>query len=189
MSDCSIHQIATLHARFSRKNNFLGSSLFFWHFKCFFHVFRNSGDLLVFYGIRLAGTSCNWYTCNCVYIGETKRHFLVRASEHLGMSILTGNPYTYNENTATAVNQHCHSDDHHHAASIEDFEVVGHANNKFHLRLKEALLIGVVKPTIINVQKKSVPLCLFGGWLGVWENVSELLLFGLIVVFQYWWFI
>ena len=47
--------------------------------------------------------------------------------------------------------------------SIEDFEVVGRANNKFHLRLKEALLIGVVKPTIINVQKKSLPLCLFGG--------------------------
>ena len=105
--------------------------------------------------------TCN--TCNCVYIGETKRHFLVRASEHMGTSILTGNPRTYNENTATAVNQHCHGDDHDHAASIDEFEVVGHASNKFHLRLKESLLIGVVKPTIINVQKKSVPLCLFGG--------------------------
>ena len=103
--------------------------------------------------------TCN--TCNCVYIGETKRHFLVRANEHMGTSILTGNPRTYNENTA--VNQHCHGDDHDNAASIDEFEVVGHASNKFHLRLKESLLIGVVKPTIINVQKKSVPLCLFGG--------------------------
>ena len=71
--------------------------------------------------------TCN--TCNCVYIGETKRHFLVRASEHMGTSILTGNPRTYNENTATAVNQHCHGDDHDHAASIDEFEVVGHASN------------------------------------------------------------
>ena len=98
-------------------------------------------------------------TCNCVYIGETKRHYQVRAYEHLGVSILTENLHTYNEKTATAVKQHCH--DHDHAASMDNFQVVGHANNKFHLRLKESLLIGVVKPTIINVQKKSVPLCLF----------------------------
>ena len=30
---------------------------------------------------------CN--ICNDVYIGETKRHFLVREYEHLGKSILT----------------------------------------------------------------------------------------------------
>ena len=30
-------------------------------------------------------------TCNCVYIGETKRHYQVRAYEHLGVSILTEN--------------------------------------------------------------------------------------------------
>ena len=100
--------------------------------------------------------------CNCIYIGETKRHYQVRAYEHLGVSIFTDNLFTYNENAATAVNQHCHSNDcHHQAASMDNFQVVGHADNKFHLRLKEALLIGVVKPTIINVQKKSVPLCLF----------------------------
>ena len=83
----------------------------------------------------------------------------MRAYEHLGVSILTENLHTYNEKTAIAVKQHCH--DHDHAASKDNFQVVGHANNKFHLRLKESLLIGVVKPTIINVQKKSVPLCLF----------------------------
>ena len=84
----------------------------------------------------------------------------MRAYEHLGISILTGKTHTYNENSATAVNQHCHC--HEQAANIDNFEIVGHANNKFHLRLKESLLIGVAKPTIINVQKKSVPLCLFG---------------------------
>ena len=42
-------------------------------------------------------------TCNCVYIGETKRHFQVRAYEHLGVSIKTDNELSYNGNTATAV--------------------------------------------------------------------------------------
>ena len=97
--------------------------------------------------------------CNCVYIGETKRHFQVRAYEHLGVSVLTENAYTYNESNATAVNKHCH--DLNHASSIDNFQIVGHASNKYHLRLKESLLIGMVKPTIINVQKKSLPLCLF----------------------------
>ena len=101
--------------------------------------------------------TCN--ACNCVYIGETKRHYQVRAYEHLGVSILTENLLAYNEKSATAVRQHCHDCDH--PASMDNFQVVGHANNKFHLRLKESLLIGVVKPTIINVQKKSVPLRLF----------------------------
>ena len=99
-------------------------------------------------------------TCNCVYIGETKRHFQVRAYEHLGVSILSDNRLSYNENTATAVSKHSH--DLGHTSSIENFQVIGHANSKYHLLLKEALLIGVVKPTIINVQKFSLPLRLFG---------------------------
>ena len=99
-------------------------------------------------------------TCNCVYIGETKRHFLVRAYEHLGVSVLTDKENKYNENTATAVSKHCH--DHNHIPNIENFQIIGHANSKQHLLLKEALLIGVVKPTIINIQKFSLPLELFG---------------------------
>ena len=81
-----------------------------------------------------------------------------------GVSILTGNPLSYNEKTATAVNQHFHGDGHDHAASIENFEIVGHANNKFHLHLKESPLIGVVRSNIVNVQKKSVPLSLSVWW-------------------------
>ena len=99
-------------------------------------------------------------TCNCVYIGETKRHFQVRAYEHLGMSIRTDNALTYNENTATAVCKHSHDLDH--PSGLENFKIIGHASSKYHLLLKEALVIGVVKPTIINVQKFSLPLYLFG---------------------------
>ena len=99
-------------------------------------------------------------TCNCTYIGETKRHFQVRSYEHMGVSLLTNNRYTYNANKATAVKKHCH--DLKHENDIDSICVVGHASNKFHLRIKESLLISMVNPTIINVQKKSVPLCVFG---------------------------
>ena len=76
------------------------------------------------------------------------------------ISLLTNKPLTYNANNATAIDKHCH--DLEHEASIDNFQVVGHASNKFHLRLKESFLISMVNPTIINVQKKSVPLYVFG---------------------------
>ena len=100
-------------------------------------------------------------TCNCTYIGETKRHFQVRSHEHMGISLLTNKLFTYNANNATAINKHCHQLEH--ETSIDNFQIVGHANNKFHLRLKESFLISMVNPTIINVQKQSIPLCLFDG--------------------------
>ena len=100
-------------------------------------------------------------TCNCTYIGETKRHFDVRSHEHMGVSILTNNRKTYNANSATAVHKHCH--DLEHENDIDSIQIVGHASNKFHLRIKESLLCSLVKPTIINVQKKSIPLYVFGG--------------------------
>ena len=104
-------------------------------------------------------------TCNCVYIGETTRHYLVRTSEHLRISILTGDGLSYNEKSATAVAQHSHI--HNHPSGIENFQIMGHASSRYHSLLKEALLIQVVKPTIenINKQKFSIPLHLFGNWL------------------------
>ena len=105
-------------------------------------------------------------TCNCVYIGETKRHFQVRAYEHLGMSIKTDKAYAFNENTATAVCKHSH--DLGHQAGMENFKIIGHASSKYHLLLKEALVIGLIKPIIINVQKFSLPLELFGNWHWGW---------------------
>ena len=101
-------------------------------------------------------------TCNCVYIGETTRHYLVRTSEHLRISILTGDGLSYNEKSATAVAQHSHI--HNHPSGIENFQIMGHASSRYHSLLKEALLIQVVKPTIenINKQKFSIPLHLFG---------------------------
>lgn len=100
-------------------------------------------------------------TCNCTYIGETKRHFQVRTHEHIGLSLLTNNHYTYNAVTATTVLKHCHENEH--DCGIDNFDIVGHARNKYHLRLKESLLISSVNPSLINVQQKSIPLSLFEG--------------------------
>ena len=75
-------------------------------------------------------------TCNCTYIGETKRHFQVRSHEHMGISLLTNKPLTYNANNATGIKKHCHELEHH--SNIDDFQIVGHASNKFHLRMKES---------------------------------------------------
>ena len=60
----------------------------------------------------------------------------MRAYEHLGVSINTDNVLAYNENAATAVHKHCH--DLGHTSSIDHFNVIGHASNKYHLLLKEA---------------------------------------------------
>ena len=100
--------------------------------------------------------TCN--TCNSVYIGETKRHFLVRAYEHLGVSILTNGNYSYNENTATAVGKHCH--DLNHACNLDDFMIIGNAKNKYHLGIKEALIIHKDKPEL-NKNKQAATLHLF----------------------------
>ena len=98
--------------------------------------------------------------CNCTYIGETKRHFQVRSYEHIGTSILTNNRLAYNCNNTTAISKHNHDLGHDNDAG--NFKIVGHAINKFHLRLKEAFLISLKKPTLINVQKKDLPLLVFG---------------------------
>ena len=99
---------------------------------------------------------CN--ICNDVYIGETKRHILVRQYEHIGKSILTEKPLKYNEKDATAIRKHCHHKDH--RTDINCFSLIGSASNKFHLKLKESLLILKMKPSL-NIAKESMPLMLF----------------------------
>ena len=99
---------------------------------------------------------CN--ICNDVYIGETKHHFLVREYEHLGKSILTEKNLKYTEKDATAIRKHCHN--HGHTADTSCFSLVGNAANKYHMKLKESLLILKMKLSL-NVAKKSIPLHLF----------------------------
>ena len=96
--------------------------------------------------------------CKDAYIGETKRHLLVRQYEHLGKSISTEKPLKYNEKDATAVRKHCNN--HKHEADINCFSILGSASNNFHLKLKESLLIMKFKPSL-NLAKESLPLYLF----------------------------
>ena len=45
---------------------------------------------------------------NDVYVGESKRHLLVRQYEHLGKSVLTEKPSKYDEKDAIAIRKHYH---------------------------------------------------------------------------------
>ena len=98
---------------------------------------------------------CN--ICNDIYISETKRHFLLREYEHLGKSIFTEKNLKYTKKDATAIKKHCHN--HCHTADTSCFPLVGNAANKYHLKLKKALLILKMKPSL-NVAKESMPLYL-----------------------------
>ena len=93
--------------------------------------------------------------CTDTYIGKTKRHFIVRAYEHLGISLRTNNSFTYNKNNATEVRRHIH--DCGHDSSIDNFSIIGRASNDFHLRIKESLLIKKLKPSL-NVTLDTMPL-------------------------------
>ena len=99
--------------------------------------------------------------CNSIYIGKSKRHFAVRAYEHLGLSLRTGKRFTYNpnNNNNSGILDHisCQNSCH---GNIENFKIIGGACNDFFLRIKESLLIGKFKPSL-NYKDKSIPLQLF----------------------------
>ena len=80
--------------------------------------------------------------------------------EHLGTSLKTGKPFTYNpkNNNNTAVLNHLHKCDSN--ASISDFKIIGSASNDYHLRIKESLIIQRDDP-LLNKSVKSIPLALF----------------------------
>ena len=93
--------------------------------------------------------------CNASYIGQTMRHLKVRASEHIGISALTGNRV---QPTLTAISDHllfCPYD-----ASFDDFVILTTCSNSFQLELKESLLIHRDGPEL-NKSMSSKPLYLF----------------------------
>ena len=98
--------------------------------------------------------------CNSTYLGKSKRHYLVRVFEHLGISLATGKNYTYNpqNNNNTAVLNHIKCNNC--AANLENFRIIGSARNDYKLCLKESLLIQLHKYDL-NTSVKSMPLKLF----------------------------
>ena len=100
--------------------------------------------------------TCN--TCNSVYIRKTKRHYLVRQFEHLGLSVFTNKALKYSDKDATAIRKHCHHQNH--VNCTDNFKIMGNSVNNYFLQLKESLLILKLKP-VLNVAKESMPLYLF----------------------------
>ena len=100
---------------------------------------------------------CN--CCNATYYGQSERHFLFRASEHLGMTTLTGK--RVKKPKKSAISDHIFLNGH--DVSFEDFTILLTENSRFQLHLKESLLIKRGKPEL-NKSIYSYPLELLD-WL------------------------
>ena len=89
-------------------------------------------------GFRLKDQNCN--ICKMILnINETKRHFRVCENEHLGKSILTEKVLKHTQKDATVIRKYCHN--HCHIADTSCFSLVVNAAIKYHLKLKESLLV------------------------------------------------
>ena len=99
------------------------------------------------------------YTCSnrkVTYNGKTFRHFYTRATEHMGISNLSGK--CLKNVKQSAIYDHllqCNC-----AINFDDFSILATDCNKFKLLLRESLLIKRDKP-ILNRTIKSFPLELF----------------------------
>ena len=82
--------------------------------------------------------------CNATYYGNSERHFLATASEHFGMTPLTGKRVMKPKKSAIYDHILLHGRD----VSFEDFTILLKENNKFKLHLKESLLIKRDKPEL-----------------------------------------
>ena len=82
--------------------------------------------------------------CNTTYYGQTERHFFVRASEHLGITPLTGK--FVKTPKKSAIFDHmllgCHK------SSFDNLVILLKENNVFRLQLKESLSISCDKPIL-----------------------------------------
>ena len=94
--------------------------------------------------------------CNTTYYGQTQRHFFVRASEHLGITPLTGK--FVKTPKKSAIFDHMLLDGH--KASFDNFSILLKESNGFKLQLKESLLMSRDK-LILNKNIYSIPLELF----------------------------
>ena len=97
---------------------------------------------------------CN--SCNAIYYGKTKRHFYVRAAEHMGISHLTNK--RLKNVKQSAISDHVLTCDCN--INFNNFTILSKDSNNINLLIKESLLISRDKP-ILNKTVKSFPLELF----------------------------
>ena len=108
---------------------------------------------------KLSSHNVYKFMCGCfnpTYYGQTQRHFFVRASEHLGITPLTGK--FVKTPKKSAIFDHMLLDGH--KASFDNFSILLKESNPFKLQLKESLLISRDKP-ILNKNIYSFLLELF----------------------------
>ena len=82
--------------------------------------------------------------CSATYYGQTQRHFFVRASEHLGITPLTGK-FVKTPKKST-ISNHMLLDGY--KASFNNFSILLKESNPFKLQLKESLVISRDKPIL-----------------------------------------
>ena len=97
---------------------------------------------------------CN--SCNAIYYGKTKRHFYVRAAEHMGILHLTNK--RLKNVKQSAISDHLLTCDCN--INFDDFTILSKDSNNINLLIKESLLISRDKP-ILNKTVKSFSLELF----------------------------
>ena len=85
---------------------------------------------------------------------------MVRVFEHLGISLVTGNKFTYNPNNGnnTAILNHINHNKC--VGKQENFQIIGSAKTDSLLCIKETLLIHKDKPQI-NTNERSTRIYLF----------------------------
>ena len=94
--------------------------------------------------------------CNAGYIGETRKHFKVRYSQHLGVSEFTGKPTS--SGVPTTITNHIKTEKC--KCTFNDFQIIGHEED-YHKRLiKESLFIKQYDYEL-NRQQRSTELFLF----------------------------
>ena len=95
-------------------------------------------------------------SCNAIYYGKTKRHFYVRAAEHMGILHLTNK--RLKNVKQSAISDHlltCECN-----INFDGFTILSNDSNNINLLIKESLLISRDKP-ILNKTVKSFSLELF----------------------------
>ena len=95
-------------------------------------------------------------SCEASYVGETCRHLLTRASEHIGLSPLTGKKRSNPSLTSIL----SHQQDTNHPVSFEDLKKLSSSSFEYELLLLESLLISILKPSL-NAGIGLAPLLLF----------------------------
>ena len=131
------------HCNFELYSRLSASLINFFTFKDKVPVFLRSG---IVYKFKCGG-------CNATFYVKTKRHFIVRMCEHLGVSALTGK-IVKGDNDSAIKEHHLFCN---HSSGFDGFSILASNNNDFKITLMESLLINR-DHLPLNKNRHSLPL-------------------------------